>query len=186
MKKIFSCLVISAMMLSMVSCGVEGSEKTAVQTATENTAETEKPTAPPKYAPASEPAPVVINGDTFIGEWSCGKNRILISKNGDGYIADIEWRTGGGASMTDSRLTYNCVYDESSSVMVCSGGVLYETEYLGDGETSETRVYEDGTATMKINVKNREWQGGVLHEYSISWLDDKDDTFRDYEFDKIQ
>ncbi len=186
MKKIFSCLVISAMMLSMVSCGVEDSEKTAVQTATENTAETEKPTAPPKYAPASEPAPVVINGDTFIGEWSGGKNRILISKNGDGYIADIEWRTGGGASMTDSRLTYNCVYDESNSVMVCSGGVLYETEYLGDGETSETRVYEDGTATMKINVKNREWQGGVLHEYSISWLDDKDDTFRDYEFDKIQ
>ena len=186
MKKIFSCLVISAMMLSMVSCGVEGSEKTAVQTATENTAETEKPTAPPKYAPASDPAPVVINGDTFIGEWSGGKNRILISKNGDGYIADIEWRTGGGASMTDSRLTYNCVYDESNSVMVCSNGVLYETEYLGDGETEERKVYEDGTATMKINVKNREWQGGVLHEYSISWLDDKDDTFRDYEFDKTQ
>lgn len=180
MKKIFSCLVISAMMLSMVSCEVEGSEKNAVQTATE------KPTAPPKYAPASEPAPVVINGDTFIGEWSCGKNRIRILKNGDGYIADIEWRTGGGASMTDSRLTYNCVYDESNSVMVCSGGVLYETEYLGDGETSENSVYEDGTATMKINVKKREWQGGVLYEYSISWLDDKDDTFRDYEFDKIQ
>ena len=61
MKKIFSCLVISAMMLSMVSCEVEGSEKTAVQTATENTAETEKPTAPPKYATASEPAPAHEN-----------------------------------------------------------------------------------------------------------------------------
>jgi hypothetical protein len=175
MKKMVSCLMILAMMFSMVSCGSSASEKSEAQTTT-------KPTAPPKYPVTTESFPVVINADSFIGEWSCGKNRIIIERSGDGYIADIEWRTGGGAFLKDSKLNYKCVYNESDSTMVCSDGVLYETEYFGDGSTTETKIYDDGTAIFKINAETQEWQGKELHEYTLSWLDDKDDSFRDWTF----
>ncbi|MCR4796467.1 MAG: hypothetical protein K5898_15105 [Ruminococcus sp.] len=177
MKKTVSCLMILAMIFSGVSCGGSGSEKSEVQATT-------KQTAPPKYPEATESFPVEINADSFIGEWSSGKNRIIIEKSGDGYIADIEWRIGPGEFLKDYKLNYKCVYNETDLTMACSDGVLFETEYFDDGTTAEKQVYDDGTAIFRISVETREWQGKELHEYTLLWFDDKDDSFRDWEFVK--
>ena len=102
------------------------------------------------------------------------------------FAAESAPATGAEASVTSET-----AYDVTD-IRNITGRWKYQVAEEGKNVTAGVTdngfidVKEDGTATMKINVKNREWQGGVLHEYSISWLDDKDDTFRDYEFDKTQ
>ena len=176
MKRLVYCLLIMTMMSAMVSCGSTASGKIDIQTTTAGL------TAPPKYPTTTEQAPVVINADSYLGSWSGGKCIITVSRNDEGYIADIDWREGGGAFMKDCKLSYKCVYNESDSTMICSDGVLYETEYSDDGAGPENKVYDDGTAVLKINVETREWQNKELHEYTLSWLDDKDDSFSDWVF----
>lgn len=177
MKIIVSCLMMIAMMSAMISCG-QTPEKNDIQSTTA------AKTAPPKYPTTSEQAPVVINADSFLGSWSGGKCVINVEKSNDGYYAYIEWNTGAGAVMKGYRLSYKCEYGENDSIMMCSDGVLYETEYSDDGAGAERMIYDDGTAVLKINVETREWQNKELHEYTLSWLDDKDDSFSDWVFCK--
>ena len=147
MKKIISCLAILAMISAMVSCGDDtSSEITEVQITTT------KPSPPPKYPEETEAAePVVIDADSYLGQWSGGKNSITIEKSDD-------------------------------STMICSEGVLKQIKYEEDGTTSETQIYDDGTAIMKIDTNTYEWLDNEVYEYYLTWLDDKDDSFSDVIF----
>lgn len=178
MKKIISCLAILAMISAMVSCGDDtSSEITEVQITTT------KPSPPPKYPEETEAAePVVIDADSYLGQWSGGKNSITIEKSDEGYTADIEWVSGGGAFLMNSHLHYKCEFNESDSTMICSEGVLKQIKYEEDGTTSETQIYDDGTAIMKIDTNTYEWLDNEVYEYYLTWLDDKDDSFSDVIF----
>ena len=177
MKKIITCLAILSMMSVVVSCGDANTEITEVQITTT------KPSAPPKYPEETKAAePVVITAESYLGQWSGGKNSITIEKSDDGYTADIEWVSGGGAFLMNSHLTYKCEFDESDRTMICSEGVLKQIKYSEDGSTTETQIYDDGTAIMKIDTNTYEWMDKDVYEYYLTWLDDKDDSFSDVIF----
>lgn len=180
MKKTLSCLAVLVMMLAAVSCGSNIPDKAADNVSAAYSA----PTAPPKYPVTSESGSVVIDAESYLGTWVCDRCTITISPDGNDYIADIEWSHSPGATLKHNIWKYKCVYNESDTAMICSDGICKETEDTEDGSHTETVLYEDGTAVLKINVMTHEWQGKELHENVLVWQDDKENIAENMDFYK--
>ena len=139
--------------LAMMSAMVSCGDDTSSEI-TEVQTTTTKPSPPPKYPEETEAAEPVV----------------------------IDWVSGGGAFLMKSHLHYKCEFNESDSTMICSEGVLKQIKYEEDGTTTETQIYDDGTAIMKIDKNTYEWLDNEVYEYYLTWLDDKDDSFSDVIF----
>lgn len=106
-----------------------------------------------------------VEASDYVGTWGCDRCLVTISNNGGGYMANIEWASGVGATLKHTRWTYDLTYDDRQAIMVCyDGGVCVEREDYGDGTYTETTRYTDGGATF------------AMREGTLRWLDHKEDA----------
>ena len=105
-----------------------------------------------------------VEAADYLGSWGCDRCVITISPNGSDYVANIEWKTGGGETLTHTKWTYDLTYDNSIAAMVCnSGGTCKERVDMSDGTYTENTRYTDGTAMF------------VMREGMLRWSDNKED-----------
>lgn len=105
-----------------------------------------------------------VEAADYLGSWGCDRCVITISPNGSDYVANIEWKTGGGETLTHTKWTYDLTYDNSIAAMVCnSGGTCEERVDMSDGTYTENTRYTDGTAMF------------VMREGMLRWSDNKED-----------
>lgn len=105
-----------------------------------------------------------VEAADYLGSWGCDRCVITISPNGSDYVANIEWKTGGGETLTHTKWTYDLTYDNSIAAMVCnSGGTCEGRVDMSDGTYTEKTRYTDGTAMF------------VMREGMLRWSDNKED-----------
>lgn len=103
--------------------------------------------------------------DYCLHTWSSGRCYITFEKSKTGYVASVKWANSAADS---TQWTYNCVFDEETSSMVCKkGATRVELSTSESGKTKTKTVYKDGSGSFLI-------KSGTLR-----WTDDKEGAGND-------
>lgn len=165
MKRIFACLLVLTLLLSLAACGGQTEETTASET-------TESTTAPAETEPAA-PAEVVNNGGNVVG-WDGNVYYFRIAQGAYENVALL------GAYLLDSSAKHDLVVragdgseqtllstEASGSIWICSGRVVYKKTdgwYYADLQEPAEQFYTDSAII------------GYIPEHDVLVLQKKDGT----------
>ncbi|MBQ1613117.1 MAG: hypothetical protein II089_00505 [Selenomonas sp.] len=112
-----------------------------------------------------------IKADDYVGIWSCGRCNAVISREGDGYLVEIQWASSAAEG---SRWVYHCTYDNYAAILFSNGnGTRTDYVYSEEGVSRDTMAYNDGRALF------------VLRAGKMIWQDKKENTDNGVEFIKL-
>jgi len=112
-----------------------------------------------------------IKADDYMGIWSCGRCNAVISREGDGYLVEIQWASSAAEG---SRWVYHCTYDNYAAILFSNGnGTRTDYVYSEEGVSRDTMAYNDGRALF------------VLRAGKMIWQDKKENTDNGVEFIKL-
>ena len=97
-----------------------------------------------------------IKADDYVGIWSCGRCNAVISREGDGYLVEIQWASSAAEG---SRWVYHCTYDNYAAILFSNGnGTRTDYVYSEEGVSRDTMAYNDGRALFVLRVGKMIWQ----------------------------
>lgn len=112
-----------------------------------------------------------IKADDYLGVWGCGRCSAVISREGTGYLVEIQWASSAAEG---SRWVYHCTYDNFAAVLFSNGnGTRIDYVYAEDGTGKDKMAYNDGRALF------------VLRDGIMLWQDKKENTDNGVEFTKL-
>ncbi len=113
-----------------------------------------------------------IKADDYLGIWGCGRYTATVSREGTGYLVEIQWASSAAEG---SRWIYHCTYDNDAAILFSnsrSNGTRIDYAYREDGSVSDKTIYNDGEGIF------------VLRSDTLTWQDKKENTGADMEFFK--
>jgi len=112
-----------------------------------------------------------IKTDDYLGVWGCGRCSAIVSREGAGYLVEIQWAS---SATEGSRWVYHCTYDNFAGVLFSNGnGTRIDYVYAEDGTGKDKLAYNDGRALF------------VLRDGIMLWQDKKENMGNGAEFIKL-
>ena len=146
MKKMFSMLLVLAMLFSLAACAAK-SEPAGSEPAGSEPAAAEDGQNP------------VMN---FVGNYACDRASILVEADGaDGAKLTVNW---GSSAWEHSEWTMSGKFDPDTLTIEYSDCVRKDVAFAEDGSVaSETVVYENGVGTVHFENDNLYWKDDEEH-----------------------
>lgn len=113
-----------------------------------------------------------VKADDYLGIWGCGRCTATVSREGAGYLVEIQWASNAAEG---SRWVYHCTYDNDAAILFSnsrSNGTRIDYAYSEDSSVSDQMIYNDGEALF------------VLRNNTLTWQDKKENAGEDMEFFK--
>ncbi len=111
-----------------------------------------------------------VEAADYLGVWGAGRCSAVISREGDGYLVEIQWAS---SATEGSRWTYHCTYDNDAAILFSnsrSNGTRTDYAYTADGSLTNKEIYNDGSAIF------------ILRNGTLTWQNQKEDSIGDMEF----
>lgn len=111
-----------------------------------------------------------VEAADYLGVWGVGRCSAVISREGDGYLVEIQWASSAAEG---SRWTYHCTYDNDAGILFSnsrSNGTRTDYVYTEDGSLTNKEIYNDGSAIF------------ILRNGTLTWQNQKEDSVEDLEF----
>ena len=111
-----------------------------------------------------------VTADDYVGVWTCGRCNATISREGAGYLVEIQWASSAAEG---SRWSYPCTYDNYSGILFSNDdGTRIDYVFTEDGNGTNNMVYNDGHGVF------------VLRNGKLTWQDKKENAGEGIEFIK--
>lgn len=113
-----------------------------------------------------------VKADDYLGVWSVGRCSAVISREGSGYLVEIQWASSAAEG---SQWIYHCTYDNDAAVLFSnsrSNGRRVDYVCTEEGSMTNKEVYNDGSAVF------------VLRNGTLTWQNKKEDYSEDLKFIK--
>ena len=113
-----------------------------------------------------------VKADDYLGIWGCGRCTATVSREGAGYLVEIQWASSAAEG---SRWIYHCTYDNDAAILFSnrrSNGTRIDYAYSEDGNVSDKMIYNDGESIF------------VLRNDTLTWQDKKENAGENMEFFK--
>ena len=146
MKKMFSMLLVLAMLFSLAACAARNEPAGSEPAGSEPAA-------------AEDGQNPVMN---FVGNYACDRASILVEADGaDGAKLSVNW---GSSAWEHSEWTMSGKFDPDTLTIEYSDCVRKDVAFAEDGSVaSETVVYENGVGTVHFENDNLYWKDDEEH-----------------------
>ncbi len=111
-----------------------------------------------------------VKATDYVGVWGCGRCTAVISREGAGYLVEIQWASNAAEG---SRWTYHCTYDNDAAILFSnsrSNGTRTDYAYTEENSVTNKEIYNDGSAVF------------ILRNGTLTWQDKKENAGEDMEF----
>ena len=99
-----------------------------------------------------------VKADDYLGTWGCGRYTATVSREGAGYLVEIQWASSAAEG---SRWIYHCTYDNDAAILFSNSrgkGTRIDYAYSKDGSVSDKTVYNDGEGIFAFRNGTLTWQ----------------------------
>ena len=97
-----------------------------------------------------------VKAEDYLGVWACGRCNATVSRQGAGYLVEIQW---ANSAAEGSLWSYPCSYDNYSGILFSNDdGTRTDYIYTEDGSVTNKMVYNDGHGVFVLRNGRMTWQ----------------------------